>query len=357
MICISPYIVVLHALFILGNKSYASYAVQSNELTFMFTAPYSSKIDRTGSSEPHPGFNHDVHNRFIIEHGLAVRAIGIRVADAREAYEKCIANGGVGVLPPHELVDRFTNTTGVISEVKMVDDVVLRWISGDYTGPALPNYEAVPVNFNHSFGLTRADHIVHNVPNLFEAVDYIMNTTGLHEFAEFTADDVGTVDSGLNSMVLASNNEYILLPINEPTFGTRRKSQIQNYLEHNNGAGVQHIALKTEDIFHTIREMKKRSEWGGFDFMPAPGKEYYNRIPERIGKDALTAAQLEELEELGLLADKDDQGVLLQVFTQPICDRPTVFLEIIQRIGCDLDKATGEKKEQAAGCGGFGKVS
>lgn len=338
-----------------GNKSYASYAVQSNELTFVFTAPYSTNIDRTGSSEPHPNYSHEKHHKFIIDHGVAVRAIGIRVGDAKEAYEKSVQNGGIGVLPPTEIVDRFTNTTAVISEIKMFNDVVIRWISGDYQGPVIPNYESVPVTRNHSFGIIRADHIVNNVPKLFEAVDYVMHATGFHEFAEFTAEDVGTVDSGLNSMVLASNNEFILLPVNEPTFGTPRKSQIQNYLEHNNGAGVQHIALKTEDIFYTVREMRKRSEWGGFDFMPAPGKDYYNRVPERIGKDVLSAAQLEELEELGLLADKDDQGVLLQVFTQPICDRPTVFLEIIQRVGCDIDHSTGEKKEQAAGCGGFGK--
>jgi 4-hydroxyphenylpyruvate dioxygenase len=116
------------------------------------------------------------------------------------------------------------------------------------------------------------------------------------------------------------------------------------------------MAIKTHDIFHTMREMKKRSQCGGFDFMPAPKHDYYMKVPDRIGKDVLTAQQLIELEELGVLADKDDQGVLLQIFTQPIGDRPTVFLEIIQRVGCDKDEKTGEHKEQTAGCGGFGKV-
>jgi 4-hydroxyphenylpyruvate dioxygenase len=229
-------------------------------------------------------------------------------------------------------------------------------MSGEYDGPALPNYEPIKVAKSLSMGLERIDHVVSNVPNLFEAVDYFMNATGFHEFSEFTAEDVGTVDSGLNSMVLASNNEFILMPVNEPTFGTPRKSQIQNFLEHNSGAGVQHIAVKTDDIFRTMREMKSRSACGGFDFMPAPSHDYYLRVPERIGADTLSAAQLAELEELGLLADKDDQGVLLQVFTQPITDRPTIFLEIIQRLGCDVDEK-GQKKEQSAGCGGFGKVS
>jgi len=104
-----------------------------------------------------------------------------------------------------------------------------------------------------------------------------------------------------------------------------------------------------------MREMKKRAAFGGFDFMPAPGHDYYLKIPSRIGENVLSASELEELEALGLLADKDDQGVLLQVFTQPVGDRPTVFFEIIQRVGCDKDPATGAKVEQAAGCGGFGK--
>jgi len=321
----------------------------------VFTAPYSDRIDRIGSSEPHPAFSHAEINNFIIEHGLAVRAVAIRVADAAQAYAESTRNGAKGYLPPTTLIDRKTGKTTVVSEIKYFGDTVLRWISGDFDGPVLPNYDVVPVKNSNSFGIVRADHIVSNVPKLFDAIDYVMNATGFHEFSEFTAEDVGTLDSGLNSMVLASNNEYVLLPINEPTFGTPRKSQIQNFLEHNNGSGIQHMALKTDDIFHTMREMKKRSEFGGFDFMPAPGPDYYAKIPQRLGEDALTAEQLAELQELGLLADKDDQGVLLQVFTQPIGDRPTAFLEIIQRIGCDKDKATGETKEQSAGCGGFGK--
>lgn len=272
-----------------------------------------------------------------------------------------MANGGIGVLPPTELTDAETGEKLLISEVKMhgaQSDVVLRWISGDFSGQFLPNYKAVEVKRSHNFvGLTRIDHVVSNVPKLFEALDYMMGMTGFHEFGEFTAEDVGTLDSGLNSLVMANNNEYVIMPTNEPTHGTPRKSQIQTYLEQNQGCGVQHIAVKTDDIFHTMREMKKRGECGGFDFMPAPPHSYYERVPERIGKDVLSAAQLQELEELGLLADKDDQGVLLQVFTQPVFDRTTVFLEIIQRLGCDVDVATGAKKEQAAGCGGFGKVN
>lgn len=279
----------------------------------------------------------------------------IRVKDAEVAYNVSTANGALGVLPPKTLVDRYTKKTAVISEIRLFGDTVIRWLSGDYDGPALPNYEPVQQNVDLSLGLERIDHIVSNVPKLFEAVDYLMAATGFHEFSEFTAEDVGTLDSGLNSMVLANNSEFILMPVNEPTFGTPRKSQIQTYLEHNSGPGVQHIAIKTNDIFLTMREMKRRGINGGFDFMPAPKHDYYERIPDRIGKDTLSADELKELEALGLLADKDDQGVLLQVFTQPIGDRSTCFIEIIQRIGCDRTD-NGEKKEQTAGCGGFGKV-
>jgi len=208
--------------------------------------------------------------------------------------------------------------------------------------------------------LVRFDHVVGNVPELTEPWGRIARMTGFHQFAEFTAEDVGTVDSGLNSIVLASNSEMVLLPLNEPTFGTRRKSQIQTYLELNRGAGVQHIALLTRDIFATVREMRAREGRGGFAFMPRPSDAYYRALPGRLGlgeaagpggAPVVTAAQLAEAEELGILVDRDDQGVLLQIFTSPVGDRKTLFLELIQRLGCD----DGGAAEQRGGCGGFGK--
>jgi 4-hydroxyphenylpyruvate dioxygenase len=337
-----------------GNRHYALSVVQSNDVVFAFTAPYcNSEEDREGSVFPHSQFDQAQAHAFVQKHGLAVRAVGIRVSDAKVAYETSVANGGTGVAAPHTAVDEATGKSLTFSEVKTVDDVVMRYVSGDFTGPFLPNCAVVDTP-DINYGITRLDHCVTNVPKLFDAVDHVMGYTGMHEFAEFTAEDVGTVDSGLNSMVLANNSETVLTPYNEPTFGTKRKSQIQNYLEHNNGAGVQHMALKTDNIFATMKELKKRSLCGGFEFMPAPGQGYYDRVPGRIGEDTLTADQFKELQELGLLADRDDQGVLLQVFTKPVGDRPTAFLEIIQRIGCDKDEE-GKQIEQAAGCGGFGK--
>jgi 4-hydroxyphenylpyruvate dioxygenase len=327
--------------------------IQSNEIIMAFTAPYNHTLTLEGSNPPHPGYSVPEAQNFIIKHGLAVRALGITVVDAADAYEKSVANGAIGVFPPQVLVDQATGKSMTLSEIQHAGDVVLRFMSGDFDGVFLPNY--VPVQSPPiTYGLTRVDHCVTNVPVLFDTVDYLQKALGFHEFSEFTAADVGTVDSGLNSMVLASNNEYVLLPINEPTFGTKRKSQIQMYLEHNMGPGVQHVAIKTDNIFETMRELLKRKHLGGFEFMPAPDHSYYERVPQRIGQDVLNSVELKDLEELGLLADKDDQGVLLQVFTKPIGDRPTIFFEIIQRIGCDRDEG-GHVKEQMAGCGGFGK--
>lgn len=337
-----------------GNNTYCSHAIQSDEIVFIFTAPYlNSEEDRKGKPTPHQGYSQENAHEFVKKHGLAVRAIGIRCADAAEAFDVATSNGASGVQSPYTVVDEVTKTSLTISETKLFGDTVLRWVSGSYIGPGIPGYDRVK-NFEGTYGLRRVDHCVSNVPNLFDATDYLNKAIGFHEFSEFTAEDVGTVDSGLNSMVMASNNEFVLLPVNEPTFGTKRKSQIQTYLDNNNGPGIQHLALKTDDIFTTMREMRKRSMIGGFEFMPQPSDAYYEKVPGRIGHDTLTESQFKELKELGLLADRDDQGVLLQVFTKPLGDRPTIFVEIIQRIGCNIDDQ-GKKKAQSAGCGGFGK--
>ncbi|RLN73178.1 hypothetical protein BBJ28_00004426 [Nothophytophthora sp. Chile5] len=335
-----------------GNHVSASYVVQSGEIKLVFTAPYALETEKApGAHSPVPGYDPKFAQKFIMKHGLAVRALGIRVGDAKAAYEvqfwASVKNGGIGVLEPKTLKDEASGETTIVAEVKLYGDVVVRWVSGDFDGAFVPGYEPCD-GPDISIGIQRLDHCVGNVPKLLEAVEYITSFTGFHQFAEFTAEDVGTVDSGLNSMVLASNNELVLLPVNEPTFGTKRKSQIQTYLEQNVGAGLQHMALKTDDIFHTLA----RSHLGGFEFMPRPNKVYYERMPARIG-EGLSKKQYEQIEELGLLVDKDDQGILLQIFTKPLGDRATVFFEIIERVGCMADVAG--RLEQAAGCGGFGK--
>lgn len=375
-----------------GNSRYCSYVLQSNDLTFTFTAPYSRKCaaEATSSCEPLPDFDQQQAYDFICTHGFAARAIGLLVEDAAQAYEVSVAKGAKGVRAPTRISD--AEGSAVVSEVIIYGDVVLRYISGDWKSPFLPGYAATPDEPQICYGLQRLDHAVGNVPKLIEQVEYVMGFTGFHEFAEFVAADVGTVDSGLNSMVLANNNEMVLLPINEPTFGTKRKSQIQTYLEQNEGSGLQHLALKTNNVIQTMREMFSRSRCGGFEFQAAPGPNYYRRARERIG-DVLSDEEWAAVEEMGILVDKDDQGVLLQIFTKPLSDRPTIFIEIIERRGCLKEtkpaasegaaeqsvpsggtsaadrvaeveerfkdivavREDGVLVQQAAGCGGFGK--
>ncbi|KAH7372775.1 hypothetical protein KP509_17G020200 [Ceratopteris richardii] len=351
-----------------GNQTYCSYVLQSNDLVFAFSAPYSQAAVADLSPEaaaiatsktPHTGWNSDDARNFFKAHGFGARAVGVLVEDAEEAFKVSVANGAIPVYSPERWFDVASPTDdspgAIVSEVKLYGDAVLRYVSyfNGFNGTFLPKYQKVDTP-PFSYGLARLDHAVGNVHKLLENVQYIANFTGFHEFAEFTADDVGTAESGLNSMVLASNNELVLLPLNEPVLGTKRKSQIQTYLEHNEGPGLQHLALMSKDIFSTLKEMRQRTHLGGFDFMPKPPPTYYRNLRKRVA-DILSEAQMVECEELGILVDRDDQGVLLQIFTQPVGDRPTLFLEIIQRIGCMEESGDSGTLVQKGGCGGFGK--
>ncbi|KAJ9685976.1 hypothetical protein PVL29_015051 [Vitis rotundifolia] len=346
-----------------GNVIHASYLARSGDLNFLFTAPYSPSIagdlEDAAATASIPSFDHSACRAFAASHGLGVRAVAIEVDDAEGAFHTSVAHGARPMSPPVTM-----GGSVVISEVHLYGDTVLRYVSYKNPNPNansdpsswfLPGFEAVDEgsSFPGDFGLRRLDHAVGNVPELAPVVTYLKQFTGFHEFAEFTAEDVGTSESGLNSVVLASNNEMVLLPLNEPVFGTKRKSQIQTYLEHNEGPGVQHLALMSDDIFRTLREMRRRSGVGGFDFMPSPPPTYYRNVKKRAG-DVLTDDQIKECEELGILVDKDDQGTLLQIFTKPLGDRPTIFIEIIQRLGCMVKDDEG-KVSQKGGCGGFGK--
>ncbi|XP_022727518.1 4-hydroxyphenylpyruvate dioxygenase-like [Durio zibethinus] len=345
-----------------GNLTHASYLLRSGDLNFLFTAPYSPSIAHSQNLSPQstasiPTFDHGACCSFASSHGLAVRAIAVEVEDAEIAFTTSVSHGALPSSPPILL-----GNDAALSEVKLYGDVVLRYISYNKNTDShhhdfffLPGFEKIEDDLSYplDYGIRRLDHAVGNVPELGPAVSYVKSFTGFHEFAEFTAEDVGTSESGLNSVVLANNDEMVLLPMNEPVFGTKRKSQIQTYLEHNEGAGVQHLALVSEDIFKTLREMRKRSLVGGFEFMPSPPPTYYKNLKNRAG-DVLSDEQIKECEQLGILVDRDDQGTLLQIFTKPVGDRPTIFIEIIQRVGCMVQDEQG-KQYQKGGCGGFGK--
>ncbi|GJM90301.1 hypothetical protein PR202_ga06568 [Eleusine coracana subsp. coracana] len=324
-----------------GNSAHASLLLRSGSLAFLFTAPYARGVDAATASVP----------SFAADHGLAVRAVAVRVADAADAFRASVAAGARPAFEPADLGLGFR-----LAEVELYGDVVLRYVSypdDDEGLPFLPGFEDVTTPGALDYGLTRFDHIVGNVPDLAPVAAYVAGFTGFHEFAEFTAEDVGTAESGLNSVVLANNAETVLLPLNEPVHGTKRRSQIQTYLDHHGGPGVQHMALASDDVLRTLREMRARSAMGGFEFLAPPPPNYYDGVRRRAG-DVLSEQQIKECQELRVLVDRDDQGVLLQIFTKPVGDRPTLFLEIIQRIGC-MEKDERGQEYQKGGCGGFGK--
>lgn len=338
-----------------GNPRFASHVIASGAIRFVFTAPTCASDDL---DDKHPTVNISPMgmHAYFRAHGLSAIAVGLHVENARVAFESAVANGAVAVTPPRSSA---TNDF-LVSEVRMHEDgdAVLRFVSGLAVerGACLPGYKPTATRpgaeMKQSFGFARIDHVVSNVHKLLPAIDYVQRLSGFHEFAEFTSEDVGTCLSGLNSMVLANNDEMVLLPFNEPTSGGARKSQIQTYLEQHAGPGVQHIALKTNDIFATVRAMRSAYALGcGFELMERPRPEYFRALRGRLGPDVFSQEQADLCETLGILADRDDQGILLQIFTRPVGDRATLFLEVIQRVGCD----EGGKVEQKGGCGGFGK--
>lgn len=369
-----------------GNDQCCSYGLQSDNVRMIFTAPYSKAVasgefykkeEEKGKDtnpdfeapNPLPSFTVEHSHAFFQKHGIAARAIGLEVNSASDAFEKAVKNGATPVLQPTHIpassgiLKKLPDCKGcTIAEVKLYGDVVLRFVSNegetddtsDTPVPFLPHFTFYESKSYETYGIRRIDHAVGNVHDLFDAHKHIASITGFHDFAEFTPEDVGTVDSGLNSVVLSSNTGNVLLPLNEPTEG-KRKSQIQTYLEQNEGPGLQHLALKTDDIFYTIEKMKHaESFFGGFELMNRPSDGYYEELPTRLG-DKLTIEQYEKIQELGILADADDEGILLQVFTKPVGDRPTFFFEIIQRIGCKYTPEGSTEIAERAGCGGFGQ--
>jgi len=316
-----------------GNLIHASYLLRSGDLNFLFSAPYSPSISLSlpSSTASIPTFSASTCFSFCASHGLAVRAIAVEVDDAELAFKVSVNHGALPSSPPVVLENGVK-----LAEVRLFGDVVLRYVSYNNPNPLfLPGFESLldeSSNSSLDFGIRRLDHANANVPELASAVKYIKQFTGFHEFAEFTTEDVGTSESGLNNIVLASNDETVLLPICEPIYGTKRRSPIETYLEHNEGAGFQHLALASEDIFRTLREMRKRSGVGGFEFMASPPVTYYRNLKNRVG-DVLSDEQIKECEELGILVDRDDQGTILQIFTKPVGDRYEIpFLNHIIKI-------------------------
>jgi len=283
-----------------------------------------------------------------------VAVIGVKVSNATEAYEKSTGKGepdadtyAKGRTPPTTLKDE--NGTVVISEIFIYGDTILRFVEyiEGYTGLFLPLYQAVTDPSPLDYGIQRMDHVVGNVPELDTVVENFKKWFGFHVFAFFTKEDIQTEYTSLNSTVMSNNYDTVLLPLNEPA-KKKRESQITEYLKANNGPGVQHIAMFTPEILSSIKEISDSSHIGGFELIPTPPEYYNDPDVQSIMKEHLTDEAIQLVKKYGILVDRDTEGVLLQIFTKPLFDRPTLFCEIIQRI------CHGEVVDKP-GCGGFGK--
>ncbi|CAM0943606.1 unnamed protein product [Alopecurus aequalis] len=333
-----------------SNTVHASHVLRSRSgsLAFLFSAPY-ARYCTDVSSAAIPSFSAETARRFTADYGLAVRALAVRVANAAEAFSASVNAGARPAFAPAELGNGF-----VMAEVKLFGDSVLRFVSyPDGTDVNfMPGFENVASSGSPDFGLTRFDHIACSVPDLASVASYVAEFTGFHEFSNFTGEKVGTEESALNGMVLANNSDTVLLTLLEPVHGTKRRSQVQTFLDHHGGPGVQHLAMASDDLLHTLREIRARSSVGGFELLPPPPPSYYDGV-RRLAGDVLSEEQIKECQEMGVLVDRDDHGgVVLQVFTKAAVDRPTLLLEFIQRIECGENRM---QLYQKGGYGGFAK--
>lgn len=293
-----------------GWRDKASYALSQGKATLVMTSP----LTPDGEVGEH-----------IRRHGDGVRDIVLEVDDAEAAFNLAVARGAEPAAEPRELRDEY----GAIkrSAVKIYGDTIHSFISlGDYRGPFLPGFATSGAE-GRGAGLLSLDHYVANVTlgemRKWEA--WYMRVLGLERFMTFEDKDISTEFTALNSVVMANRSKSLKFPINEPAPG-RRKSQVEEYNDFYRSPGVQHIAFLTADIIRTISQLRAN----GVEFLRVPDA-YYESLPARVG--AISEA-IGTLKELGVLVDKDDEGYLLQIFTRPLEDRPTLFFEIIQRKGC-----------------------
>jgi len=295
-----------------GLRDRASYVLQQGKIRLILTTPLKSDS---------PIMDH------IKTHGDGVKILALWVDDAYKAYEETIKRGAKSYQEPQTLTDEFgeVRTAGIYTYGETVHLFVER---KNYNGAFMPGYIAVEGGYEpESTGLLYIDHCVGNVGwnRMNEAVQWYEDIMGFKNILSFDDKQINTEYSALMSKVMSNKNGYVKFPINEPAEG-KKKSQIEEYLEFYEGEGVQHIAVATHDIISTVREMKKR----GVEFLSAPPRAYYETLLQRVGK---IDEDIAPLQELGILVDHDEEGYLLQIFTKPVQDRPTLFFEIIQRKG------------------------
>lgn len=294
-----------------GMKDFASYAVRQNKLTFVFTTAL-----RAGNAIA----DH------VYKHGDGVRAIALHVADSRSAWQETTVRGARSFMEPQVTNDEHGEV--VTSGIHIYGDTVHLFVQRNgYSGAFLPNYRPWISDYNPpSTGLLYVDHCVGNVGwnQMNKWVKFYEDVMGFRNILSFDDNDISTEYSALMSKVMSNGNGYVKFPINEPAEG-KKKSQVEEYLEFYDDEGCQHVALATNNIVKTVMDLRTR----GIEFLQVPSS-YYDELESRVGK---IEEDLEPLKELGILVDRDDEGYLLQIFTKPVEDRPTLFFEIIQRKG------------------------
>jgi 4-hydroxyphenylpyruvate dioxygenase len=292
-----------------GNRQMASYALTQGKASFVVSTPLTAS---------HAAAEH------IRRHGDGVRDIALEVADADNAFDQAMARGAEAAEAPHDLEDSYGTVRH--AAIHAYGDTIHSLISRrGYSGPFLPGFAAQAVA-GEDAGILRIDHLVGNVEQgqMNRWADFYAKIFGFHRFLSFDDKDISTQFSALMSIVMSDDSCSVKFPINEPAPGLRR-SQIDEYLDAYQGAGVQHIALQVSDEIATVGRLQRN----GVQFLRVPD-DYYDSLRDRVGE---LKEPLEEIRRLGILVDKDEEGYLLQIFTRPVEDRPTVFFEIIQRKG------------------------
>jgi len=294
-----------------GIKDKVSYVIRQNKLTFVLTTPL--RINN-------PIADH------IYKHGDGVKVLALKVDDATKAWQETTARGGRSFLEPTTKQD--ANGTIVVSGIHTYGDTVHLFIERkNYTGLFMPGFREWRSNYNPTeTGLLYVDHCVGNVGwnQMNPWVNFYEEVMGFRNILTFDDKDISTEYSALMSKVMSNGNGYVKFPINEPAEG-KKKSQVEEYLDFYNGEGVQHVAIATNDIVHTVSALQAR----GVEFLTIPDS-YYADVLDRVGK---IDEDLAPLQKLGILIDRDEEGYLLQIFSKPLQDRPTLFFEIIQRKG------------------------
>jgi 4-hydroxyphenylpyruvate dioxygenase len=294
-----------------GRKDSVSYVIRQNKLTFVLTTPLK------------PGNPIADH---IQKHGDGVKVLALKVDNATTAWKETTSRGGKSYMEPVSLKDDTGEV--VMSGIHTYGDTVHLFVERkNYTGVFMPGFREWKSVYNPSdTGLLYVDHCVGNVGwnQMNPWVKFYEEVMGFKNILTFDDKDISTEYSALMSKVMSNGNGFVKFPINEPAEG-KKKSQVEEYLDFYNGEGVQHVAIATANIIETVTELQKR----GIEFLTIP-ESYYRDVLDRVGK---IDEDLEPLRKLGILIDRDEEGYLLQIFSKPLEDRPTLFFEIIQRKG------------------------